>query len=451
MNWLSSYQSKLVSVDEAVQVVKTGDRIYISGNAATPNLLINALAKHKDELCNVEVNHVLLLGDDPLSKPGMEQHFRHNSLFVGPADRGSIAEGRSDYVPVHLSEIPALFAQGVIPLDVMFVHVSPPDEHGFMSFGVECLASKAAAENAKIVVAQVNDKMPRTLGDSFIHVSRVHKIVECSEPLYTLEESTPTDLENRIARHVASLIEDETTLQLGIGGIPNAVLSLLDGVQNLGIHTEMVSDGIVRAIDRGIVTNMKKTIHPGKVICTFILGSEGLYDYVDNNPQFEMHPCDYTNNPIIVAQNEKMIAINSAIEVDLTGQVCSDSIGIVIYSGFGGQVDFIRGAAYSKGGKPIIALPSTAKNGTMSRIVPLLKHGAGVVTSRADVHYVVTEFGIASLHGKNLRQRAEALISIAHPTFREELERYAITQKFFGSQFPKLQSKGKLTEAVEQC
>jgi 4-hydroxybutyrate CoA-transferase len=432
MNWLEEYKSKLRTADEAVAVVKSGNRIFISGNAATPNILIRALAQRKDELLNVEVNHVLLLGDDPLSKPGMEHHFRHNSLFVGPADRRSIADGRSDYVPVHLSEIPALFSKGIIPLDVALVHVSPPDEHGFMSFGVECLTSKSAVENAKIVVAQVNDKMPRTLGDSFIHVSKVSRIVECSEPLYTLESSTPTDLEKQIARHVASLIEDGATLQLGIGGIPDAVLSLLDGVHDLGIHTEMVSDGIMRAIDRGIITNQRKTLHPGKVICTFVFGSHELYGYVHNNPHFEVHPCNYTNNPFVVAQNERMVAINSAIELDVTGQVCSDSIGTSIYSGFGGQVDFIRGAAYSKGGKPIIALPSTAKNGSMSRIVPLLKHGAGVVTSRADVHYVVTEFGIASLHGKNLRQRAEALIAIAHPQFREELEQYAREQKFLG-------------------
>ena len=429
MTWLDEYKSKLQTADEAVRTVKSGDQLFISGNAATPNVLINALARRKDELLNVEVNHVLLLGDDPLSKPGMEGHFRHNSLFIGPADRRAVAEGRSDYVPVHLSEIPALFTSGVIPLDAAFIHLSPPDEHGFMSFGVECLTSKAAVESAKVVVAQVNEKMPRTLGDSFIHISRVHKFVECSEPLYTLEEAAPTDLEKQIARHVASLIEDGATLQLGIGGIPDAVLSLLDGVRNLGIHTEMVSDGIVRAIDRGIVTNLKKTIHPGKVICTFVFGSRNLYEYVDNNPHFEVHPCDYTNNPFIIAQNSKMVAINSAIEVDITGQVCSDSMGTVIYSGFGGQVDFIRGAAYSKGGKPIIALPSTAKKGMMSRIVPFLKHGAGVVTSRADVHYVVTEFGIASLHGKNLRQRAEALIAVAHPDFRQQLERHAIEQK----------------------
>jgi len=423
MNWLDQYKQKVVSLEEAVSVVKSGDRIFISGNAATPTLLSNGLAKRKDELRDVQVNHILVLGEDPLSKPGMEGHFRHNSLFVGAADRVAIQEGRSDYVPVHLSEIPGLFIDQIIPLDVAFVHLSQPDEHGFMSFGVECAASKAAAENAKLVVAQVNERMPRTLGDVFIHVSRVHKVVECSEPLKTLKEGSSSDLERKIALHIANLVEDGATLQLGIGGIPDAVLALLEGKKDLGIHTEMVSDGVVKAIDRGIITNQKKTLHPGKVVATFVLGSENLYEYVHNNPLFEMHPCNYTNNPFIVSQNVKMVAINSAIEVDITGQVCSDSIGSRIYSGFGGQVDFIRGAGYSKGGKPIIALPSTAKDGEMSRIVPQLKLGAGVVTSRADVHYVVTEFGVASLHGKNLRQRAEALTAIAHPKFHDELER----------------------------
>lgn len=423
MNWLDQYKKNVVSLEEAVSVVKSGDRIFISGNAATPSLLANGLAKRKDELRDVEVNHILVLGEDPLSKPGMEQHFRHNSLFVGAVDRQAIAEGRSDYVPIHLSEISGLFSDHIIPIDVALIHLSPPDEHGFMSFGVECAASKAAAECAKVVVAQVNDRMPRTLGDVFIHFSRVHKVVECSEPLQTLGESGSSELERRIATHIANLIEDESTLQLGIGGVPDAVLSLLEGKKDLGIHTEMVSDGVVKAIDRGIITNQKKTLHPGKVIATFVLGSDNLYRYVHNNPLFEMHPCHYTNNPFIIAQNAKMVAINSAIEVDLTGQVCSDSIGSRIYSGFGGQVDFIRGAGYSKGGKPIIALPATAKDGELSRIVSQLKLGAGVVTTRADVHYVVTEFGVASLHGRNLRQRAEALIAIAHPKFQSELER----------------------------
>jgi len=423
MNWLDQYKKKVVSLEEAVSVIKSRDRIFISGNAATPTLLTGGLAKRSSELHDVEVNHILMLGDDPLSKPGMEGHFRHNSLFVGPADRQAIQEGRSEYVPVHLSEIPGLFTDQIIPIDVALVHLSQPDEHGFMSFGVECAASKAAAESAKLVVAQVNERMPRTLGDVFIHVSRVHKFVECAEPLLTLKAAESSELEQKIAAHIANLVEDGATLQLGIGGIPDAVLALLEGKKDLGIHTEMVSDGVVKAIDRGIITNQKKTLHAGKVIATFVMGSHDLYDYVHNNPLFELHPCNYTNNPFIISQNAKMVAINSAIEVDITGQVCSDSIGNRIYSGFGGQVDFIRGAGYSKGGKPIIALSSTAKDGSMSRIVTQLKPGAGVVTSRADVHYVVTEFGVASLHGKNLRQRGEALIAIAHPKFQGELEK----------------------------
>ncbi len=422
MNWLEQYKSKVASVEEAVATIKSEDRIFVSGNAATPLLMMHGMAARRDELLHVEVNHVLLLGDDPLSKPGMEAHFRHNSLFVGPADRQAITEGNADAVPVHLSEIPALFTDGVIPLDVAFIHLSPPDDHGFMSLGVECAASKAAAESAKLVVAQVNEKMPRTLGDVFIHVSHVDKIVECSEELLTLKHgSGSSEVEMKIGTHIAGLIEDGSTLQLGIGGIPDAVLSNLDGKENLGVHTEMVSDGVVKAIDKGIITNQKKSLHPGKVIATFVLGTKELYEYVHNNPYFELHPCSYTNNPFIISHNDKMVAINSAIEVDITGQVCADSIGKTIYSGFGGQVDFIRGAAASKQGKPIIALPSTAKNGTVSRIVPQLALGAGVVTTRADVHYVVTEFGVASLHGKNMRQRADALIAVAHPHFHDEL------------------------------
>jgi 4-hydroxybutyrate CoA-transferase len=430
MNWIEQYKAKLSTAEEAVSSVKSGNKIFISGNAATPFVLIDALAARKDDLEDVEVNHVLLIGEDPLSKPGMENHFRHNSLFVGPADRGAINEGRSDYVPVFLFEIPSLFTQKIIPLDVTLIHLSPPDEHGFMSFGVECVASKAAAESARLVVAQVNEKMPRTLGDSFIHISRVHRIVEISEELPELEKRPSTDVEAKIGQHIANLVEDGATLQLGIGGIPNAVLESLGGRKDLGVHTEMVSDGVVNLIDAGIITNAKKTLHAGKVVATFILGSRRLYEYVDNNPYFEVHPVDYTNDPFIIAQNEKMVAINSAIEVDVTGQVCADSIGTKIYSGFGGQLDFIRGAAYSKGGKAIIALPSTARNDTVSRIVPILKTGAGVVTTRADIHFLVTEYGIAYLHGKNLRQRASEIIKIAHPKFREELERFAREQKY---------------------
>jgi len=429
MSWFDDYKKKKCSLEEAVSVVKSNDRVYISGNAATPFQLMEALAHRKDELQNVEITHVLLFGDDPLSKPGMEGHFRHNSLFVGPADRAAVNEGRADYIPVFLYEIPILFYSGQLPIDVAFIHLSPPDEHGFMSFGVECLASKAAAETARVVVAQVNDKMPRALGDSFIHASRVSKIVEVSQELPELKVIPFTEVEKKIGAYIAGLVEDESTLQLGIGGIPNAALKAMFDKKNLGIHTEMVSDSIIEAIEAGVITGAKKTLHPYKIIATFYLGSVKLYEFIDNNPIFETHPTEYTNHPFIVRQNEKMVAINSAIEVDLTGQVCSDSIGTKIYSGFGGQVDFIRGATQSKGGKPIIALPSTTKGGKISKIAPTLQVGAGVVTTRADVHYVVTEYGIAYLHGKNLRQRAEALINIAHPDFRAMLEEEAKKRK----------------------
>ncbi len=421
MTWVDDYKNKLVTAEEAVEKIKSHNRVYVSGNAATPYVLMRALALRKDEVEDVELAHVLLLGEDPLSKPEMEGHFRHNSLFVGPADRQAINEGRADYVPIFLHQIPDLFYSGQMPIDVAMLHLSPPDEHGFMSFGVEVLASKAAAETAKIVIAQVNEKMPRVLGDSFIHSSRVNKIVEISEDLPQLEKKPFSEVEKKIGHFIADLIEDGSTLQLGIGGIPDAVLSALKGRKDLGIHTEMVSDGVMEAIETGMITGAKKTFHPYKVILTFLLGSERLYDFADNNPIFEAHPTDYTNHPFNVSRNDNMVAINSAIEVDITGQVCSDSIGTYIYSGFGGQVDFIRGAAHSKGGKPIIALPSTAKGEEMSRIVPFLTKGAGVVTTRADVKYVVTEYGVAYVHGKNLQERTKALINIAHPKFRADL------------------------------
>lgn len=424
MKWLEDYKGKVISADEAVSIIKSGDRVFTSGNAATPYPILNALARRKDELREVAVFHLLLMGDDPLSRPEMEGHFRHKSLFVGPADRQAVNEGRADYIPIFLYQIPDLFRHQV-QLDVAIIQVSPPDDHGFVSLGVENAASKAAAESAYKVIAQVNENMPRTLGDCFIHVSRIDKIVEVAEDLPTLEPRPATDVEQKIAQHIMTLIEDGATLQLGIGGIPDAVLSLLHDRKDLGIHTEMVSDGVMAAIEAGIVTNTKKSLHPGKVIATFLLGSKELYEYAHNNPVFELHQVDYSNDPFVVAQNDGIVAINSAVEVDLTGQVCSDSIGYRIYSGFGGQVDFIRGAARAKGGKPIIALPATAKQGQLSRIVPHLKEGAGVVTSRGDVHYVITEYGIAYLHGKSLRRRVEALLQVSHPDFCAELEAFA--------------------------
>jgi 4-hydroxybutyrate CoA-transferase len=423
------FKKKISSLEEAVGVVKSGDRIYISGNAASPYALSQALAARKNELENVEVIHVLLLGDDPLSRPEMEGHFRHNSMFVGPADREAVNEGRADYVPVFLYEIPGLFRTGKLPLDVAFVHLSPPDDRGYMSYGVECLASKAAAESASVVIAEVNSKMPRILGDCFIHISKVDKVVETSRELPILATRTFTDIEAKTGRYIADLVEDGSTIQLGIGGIPGAALEAMAGRKDLGIHSEMISDGMIDAIEAGYVTGARKTLHPNKAVGAFLFGTRKVYDFAHDNPVFELHPVEYSNHPAVIARNDKMVAINSAIEIDLTGQVCSDSIGTRIYSGFGGQVDFIRGAAQSKGGKPVIALPATTKDGTMSKIVPYLKQGAGVVTTRADVHYVVTEHGVAYLHGKNLRERALALIGIAAPGFRDELEREAKTRR----------------------
>ncbi len=429
MNWRQEYDSRKVTAEEAVLHIKSGDKVFTGGNAATPSALVAALARRKDELTDVEVTHVLLVGDDPLSKPEMDGHFRHNSLFVGPGDRDAVNEGRADYIPVFLYEVPGLFESGQKRLDVAMIQTSSPDDHGFLSVGVETLATMSAIKSARIVIAEVNAQMPRTLGDCFVHVSKITKLVEVDHELPMLERTPATDVERRIGQFVADLIDDGATIQLGIGGIPDAVLNLLHDKKDLGVHTEMVSDGIIHAIEKGVITGSRKTLHRGKVIGTFALGSRDLYRYLNNNPIFEFRPSNYTNDPFIISRNENMVAVNSAIEVDLTGQVCADSIGPKIFSGFGGQVDFIRGAAYAKGGKPIIALPATAQGGRVSRITPMLKLGAGVVTTRADVHYVVTEFGVAYLHGKNLRERAEALIQIAHPNFREELAR-AVMDRF---------------------
>ncbi|MFN0151067.1 MAG: acetyl-CoA hydrolase/transferase family protein [bacterium] len=429
MSWHSDYSSKLVTAAQAVTRIRSGARVYYGGNAAIPRALVRALADFRDELTGVQLTHVLLLGEDPLSAPGMEKHFRHNSLFVGPADRAAVNDGRADYVPIFLHHIPRLFRQKILPLDVAMVQVSPPDEHGFMSLGVENLASAAACETAKVVVVQVNEKMPRVLGDCFLHVGRVDAIVEHTESLPTLDPHPATDIEKAIAANLVPLIPAGATLQMGIGGIPDSVYAALNGRLDLGIHTEMLSDGAMRAIERGAVTGTRKSLHPGKVLITFALGSEELYRFLNNNPLIESHPVDYTNDPLVACRNDNLVAINSAIEVDLTGQVCSDSIGSYIFSGFGGQVDFIRAAAHSKGGRPVIALPATAQGGKSTRIVPFLKQGAGVVTSRADVHYVVTEHGVANLFGKNLRERAEALIGIADPRFQSELEDAARARK----------------------
>lgn len=430
MSWLETYRRKRCSADEAVQHIREGNTVYIHPGCAAPEQLVRAMVRRAPQLRDVKVIHLLTAGSADYAKPEMSRHFRHVAFFAGANVRRAINEGRADFIPIFLGEIEALFANGSIPVHVALIHVSLPDEHGFCSYGVGVDTTKAAAEHADMVIAQVNPKMPRSLGDSFIHLNKIDHLIEVEDDILEHPQGQISDIANKIGSNIASLIDDGSTLQLGIGEIPDAVLHYLDTKKDLGIHTEMVSDGVVSLIEKGVINNEKKTLHPGKVIVGFVLGTRRLYDFIDNNPIFEFHPSSYTNDPFIISRNDKQVAINSALEVDLTGQVCADSIGYNFYSGIGGQVDFIRGAARSKGGKPIIALPSTAKDGAISRIVPHLKEGAGVVTSRGDVHYVVTEYGVAYLHGKTVQERCRALINIAHPKFREELTKFVKDRKW---------------------
>ena len=426
MTWQEEFLPKLRDAMQALECVRSGYRVWIEPGCATPVPLVEALVDRGPELRDVEVVHMMTLGEAGYTRPEFEGHFRHNGLFMGPNVREAVQQGRADYTPIFLSEIEDLLTSGEMPLDVVLMQVTPPDRHGFVSLGTSVDCTLTAARCARYVIAEVNSRMPRTFGDSFLHVSKISAFVETSRPLLETHPEPSTDLQLRIARNVASLIPDGATLQVGIGGVPDAVLSYLGDRQDLGVHSEMCSDGVIPLIEAGVMTGDRKTLHRGKQVVGFVLGTERLFRFVHENPIFEFHPIQHTNDPFVIAQHDRMVAINSAVEVDVTGQVCADSIGTKPYSGFGGQVDFIRGAARSKGGIPIIALPSTAKDGTLSRIVPTLCPGAGVVTSRADVHYVVTEHGIAYLHGKTLRQRAEALIAIADPKFQDELERAAI-------------------------
>jgi len=424
--WEKTYHQRIVTADEALMAIESGQRIFMTGNCSMPETLVQALARRAYELTDLELVHVLTVGDAPYMAPDMEGHIRTNVLFIGPNMRQAINEGRADFTPVFLSEIPDLFRKGApLAVDVALVQVSPPDEHGFCSFGVEVGITKPAAEAAHIVIAEVNECMPRTLGDSFIHTSKLDYIVPVDRPLVALPQGETSELQLRIGEQVAELIPDGATLQMGIGGIPDGVLRALYDKKDLGVHTEMFSDGVIDLVEAGVITNERKTLHRGKIVAGFLLGTRRLYEFVDNNPIVEMHPTGYVNDPFVISQNDRMAAINSAIEVDLTGQVCADSIGHHFYSGVGGQIDFIRGAARSRGGVPIIALPSAAKGDKLSRIVSELKPGAGVTTTRNDIHYVVTEYGIADLYGKNIRQRAQALIAIAHPKFRDELRKAA--------------------------
>lgn len=414
--------SKYVTAAEAVQIVQSGDRVYVQAAAATPNVLTNALTERANELHNVEICHMHTEGPARYANPNLKNSFHVNSFFIGKNVRHTLSSGNGSYTPVFLSELPLLFRKKVLALDVVFIQVSPPDSHGYCSLGVSVEASRAAISNAKTVIAQVNPNMPRTFGDSLVHISEIHYLVETDVPIYSHEPATITEQEDRIGTYVASLIEDESTLQMGIGSIPNAALSKLGNHKNLGLHTEMFSDGVIDLIEKGIINCKYKGIAKGRALATFLLGSQRLYDFVNDNPFIEMRESSFVNDTAIIRRNPKMVAINSAIEVDITGQVCADSIGFKMYSGVGGQMDFIRGASLSEGGKAIIALPSVTNKGE-NKIVPFLKQGAGVVTTRAHVQYIVTEYGIANLYGKTLRQRAKAMLDIAHPDHREAIDR----------------------------
>ena len=430
MNWESEYKHRLCTADEALARVQSGMRVYIQPGCAEPETLVEALMRRGPHVYDVEIVHMMTMGCAPYAAREMAGHFRHNAMFIGGNVRDAINDGRADYTPIYLAEIEELFESGAMPLDVALLELSPPDSHGFCSFGVGVDTSLTAAKCARFTIAQINDQMPRTYGDSFIHVSELDAIVESSRPLCELKKPKISEQQIAVARHVAGLIEDGAVLQTGIGGIPDAVLPFLMDRKDLGVHSELVSDGVIPLIDAGVITGARKTFKPRKIIVGFVLGTKKMFDFVDNNPIFELHPTAYTNHPASISRNDNMIAINSALQIDLTGQVCSDSIGNQFYSGIGGQVDFLRGAAYSKGGKPIIALSATVKDGNISRIVPMLSPGAGVVTSRGLVRYVVTEYGVAYLHGKSIRERAKALISIAHPKFREELYEYCEKTKW---------------------
>jgi acetyl-CoA hydrolase len=421
MNWEAIFRGKVTDADTALTNVQSGNRVYLAGGSGVPKELIGGLIRRASEIRDVELTHILTFAEAPYVDPQFQGAIRVNALFIGPNVRQAVHEGLADFTPIFLSEIPGLFRHGQLPLDVVLISLSPPDEHGFCSFGVEVGTTKPAAESARIIIAEVNRQMPRTLGDCFIHVSRLDHIVEVDYPLPEAPQGGATERHLLVGQHIAEMIPDGATLQMGIGSIPDAVLQNLGDHKDLGVHTELFSDGVIDMVEAGVITCARKTFHPGKIISGFLFGSKRLYEFVHNNPIIEMHPTDYVNDPFNIAQNEKMVAINSALQVDLTGQVCADSIGPRIYSGVGGQVDFIRGAARSKGGLPIISFLSTAKKDAISRIVPMLNEGAGVVTTRNDVHYVVTEYGVASLYGKTIRQRAKELINIAHPKFREEL------------------------------
>ncbi len=422
MNWNEYYNKRLVSASEAVKHIKSGDRVVLGHAVGEPRLLPAAMVARANELTNVEVVHMVAKGEGLYAKPEMAGHFRHNGFFAGPSTRNAMAEGRADYTPCHISEIPGLFKNNVLPVDVAMITVTPPDQYGFCSLGVSVDYTFQAAKSARIVIAEVNPNLPRTFGRTFLRVEEIDWFVPCELPIYENQPANITEVEKEIGKNIASLIEDGSTLQMGIGAIPDAVLTFLTDKNDLGIHTEMFSDGVIPLVNAGNINCRKKTLHPDKMVATFLMGTKDFYEWVNENPMVEMYPEDYVNDPFIIAQNEKMISINSALQIDVLGQVAADTLGPLQFSGVGGQVDFIRGAIRSKGGKSIIAFPSTAAKGKISRIVPMLDIGASVTTSRNDVHYVVTEYGAAELKGKTVRDRMKALIDIAHPDFRSEIE-----------------------------
>ena len=421
--WIDKYKKKVLTANDAIGKIGRGSRIFLGTGCGVPYHLVQELANCADQMADNEIVHLLTLGDTPSADPKFQAQFRHNSFFVSANIRDAVAEGRADYTPIMLSDIPRLFRRKRMPLDVAMIQVSPPDEHGYCSLGIAVDITKSAAESANLVIAQVNNRMPVTHGDSFIQVNDIDYLVPHNEPLRELEAQEVDEVIDLIGSFVARLIENGSTLELGIGALPQSVCSNLmeTGVRDLGIHTEMFSDSLIPLIESGIVNNKKKTIHRDKVIASFAMGTKKLYDFIDDNPMFHFHDTAYVNDPHIIGQNKRMIAINSALEIDLTGQVCADSIGHRFYSGIGGQVDFIRGASKSIGGKAIICMLSTAMDGEISRIVPRLSEGAGVVTTRGDVDYIITEYGLATLHGKTIRERVLSLIAVAHPKFRNEL------------------------------
>ena len=423
MKWKEIYKNRLIKPEEAVMYIKSGDRVVVGHAAGEPTVLIDAMVANRENYRNVEIVNLVVLGTGEYAKPGMEEYFHENAIFASVSTREAIESGRADFTPCFFHEVPKLFRKGYMPVDVALVQVSSPDEHGYCSFGVSNDYTKPAAQYAKIVIAEVNDKMPRTMGDSFIHVSKIDHIVEVTHKIIELQPPRIGEVEKKIGENCASLIEDGSTLQLGIGAIPEAVLIFLKDKKDLGIHSEMISDGVVELVEAGVITNKMKTIHPGISVVSFLMGTRRLYDFVDNNPSVEMYPVNYVNDPVIIMKNYKMVSINSCVQVDMMGQVCSECIGLKQISGVGGQVDFVRGVNMSEDGISIIAIPSTASKGKISRIVSLLDVGAVVTTSRTDVDYIVTEYGIAQLKGRSLRDRARALINIAHPDFREGLEK----------------------------